>query len=141
MESSGFLPASKDKPPQGEQRHLCFPGEPWETITQCSPLLLSSLPSPQFPSSIVVYATSPVSASPPPGPRQMGDVFMGGAPDDGFGAGAGRFCRTSRGGEQGAPFIYLCAECRGQIRAPTVLSASHRQPLSPFRSLRVSLPG
>lgn len=56
--------------------------------------------------------------------------------------GAGGFCRTSRGGgggEQGAPFTSLSAECRDQIRGtPLLLSASHRKSVSLFGSLGVS---
>lgn len=50
----------------------------------------------------------------------------------------GRFCRRLRGGEQGTPFTHVCAECRGQIRAPALVSASHTEvpaPVGPLRDL------
>lgn len=50
--------------------------------------------------------------------------------------GTGGFCRTSRGGEQGTPLAHLCAECKGQIRAPTLPSASHGKFPTPVGSLR-----
>lgn len=61
-------------------------GELWGTSSRSS--ITASLPSPlhsNFPLAALVHGGS-VSALPPPGPGQVGHVFMGEVPDDGFGA-------------------------------------------------------
>lgn len=117
---------SKDDLPQGKQRHLCFTEESQGIVSWSSPLLLSPLCfTPVSLQQSLVHGGSPISA-PPPQDQDAWEMSSW----DGFqmmdlDQGAGGFCRTLKGREQG--FRRLCAECRGRRRTPLLLKCFSRK--------------